>query len=324
MTAPRAHRERRARRPPCRSPYRLTRSTTSTAGRHAAESTNRRSPRTALRAARRRPDRSALAGDRLGGVVLDAANKHTGVVKSGHDCAVVDAAMPPCEDDGTRDRVARSLLENGPLTAAALAERLGAHPGRRPPPPRRAGRRRGRRGPRAARLAAGARPGPAGPGRSALTEAGRDAFDQAYDDLAAERAALPRRGRRPRGGRARSPASGSPSSRPATARLVDAADPDGPRPRRSPARCPPTATPPRSTRRQRPAAGEQLCQHHCPVAHVAAEFPAAVRGRDRGRSPGCSARTSSAWPPSPTATASAPPTSRTPPSTAHQPERSTP
>ena len=33
-----------------------------------------------------------------------------------------------------------------------------------------------------------------------------------------------------------------------------------------------------------PAAGggEQLCQHHCPVAHVAARVPAAVRGRDRG------------------------------------------
>ena len=28
--------------------------------------------------------------------------------------------------------------------------------------------------------------------------------------------------------------------------------------------------------------GEQLCQHHCPVADVAAEFPAALRGRGRG------------------------------------------
>ena len=47
--------------------------------------------------------------------------------------------------------------------------------------------------------------------------------------------------------------------------------------RRWPRRCPPTATPPPQARRPRSAAqaegGEQLCQHHCPVAHVAAEFP---------------------------------------------------
>ena len=39
--------------------------------------------------------------------------------------------------------------------------------------------------------------------------------------------------------------------------------------------------------------------------------PAAVRGRDRGVRPGARHATSSGWPPSPTATASAPPTSRT-------------
>ncbi len=29
----------------------------------------------------------------------------------------------------------------------------------------------------------------------------------------------------------------------------------------------------------------QICQHHCPVGHVAVEFPAALRGRDRGLRP---------------------------------------
>ena len=38
--------------------------------------------------------------------------------------------------------------------------------------------------------------------------------------------------------------------------------------------------------RDLPVVGEQLCQQHCPVSHVAHEFPAAVRGRDRGHRPG--------------------------------------
>ena len=59
-------------------------------------------------------------------------------------------------------------------------------------------------------------------------------------------------------------------------------------------------------------AGEQLCQQHCPVSHVAHEFPSCARPRPR-RSAGSSAGTSSGWPPSPTATASAPPASHRPP-----------
>ena len=57
--------------------------------------------------------------------------------------------------------------------------------------------------------------------------------------------------------------------------------------------------------------GAQLCQHHCPVAHVAEQFPQL-----------CEAETEvfarllgkhvSDWPPSPTATVSAPRTSPAP------------
>lgn len=57
------------------------------------------------------------------------------------------------------------------------------------------------------------------------------------------------------------------------------------------------------------ASGGQLCQHHCPVAHVAAEFPSCARPRRRS-SPVWSAPTCSVWPPSRTATGCAPRTFR--------------
>ena len=67
-------------------------------------------------------------------------------------------------DGRTRDAVARLVLERGPQTAAALAERLGLSPAADPPPSGRAGRRRPARRarPRPVRAprAAVARPGP--------------------------------------------------------------------------------------------------------------------------------------------------------------------
>ena len=106
----------------------------------------------------------------------------------------------------------------------------------------------------------------------ALTEAGRDRFDQQYDDLAVQAlrflaetggdeavrefadrrvAFIEQRLRRRRGGRPR-------------ARR---------RPRRWPGSSPTRGTPP-SVRDAAPVGrGEQLCQQHCPVSHVAHEFP---------------------------------------------------
>jgi predicted ArsR family transcriptional regulator len=177
-----------------------------------------------------------------------------------------DETPIPGHDQPTRERVARSILVNGPSTAAALADRLDLTPAavRRhldqlleegavePREPRSQGHRgRGR----PAKL-------------FALTEAGRDRFDQQYDDLAAQalrflaetggeeavrefatrRAAFIRE--RFERLRVEHPELGSAEilARVFTAEGYAASVRDVP-------------------------IGEQLCQQHCPVAHVAHEFP---------------------------------------------------
>jgi predicted ArsR family transcriptional regulator len=181
---------------------------------------------------------------------------------------VMTGAEGDPEVAGTRDRVARAILENGPSTAASLAERLALTPAavRRhldtlladglivPAVPRLRGQRgRGR------------------PARAfVLTESGRDAFHQAYDDLAASalrflaetggedavasfaarRVAELEDRYRPR------LAAAAPADR--AAALAEALSADG---------YAATARPALGT------GGEQVCQHHCPVAHVAEQFP---------------------------------------------------
>ena len=179
-------------------------------------------------------------------------------------------------DSGTRGRIARLILENGPVTAAGLSARLGltsaavrrhldnleadqlgpqhrsGTPGVRPPwprPPRPPLRVDGRRPQRPVRVR---RP------------RGR-------------RVALPRRpGRAGRSQRFAPPGPGSSANDRAHGRAAVAVDDR------------PEALAEALTRRRlrrrsvpapRPAA--QLCQHHCPVPHVAAAVPAAVRGGDR-------------------------------------------
>jgi predicted ArsR family transcriptional regulator len=169
-------------------------------------------------------------------------------------------------DQSTRQRVARSILVDGPSTAAALAQRLhltaaavrrhldqlldeGAVEAREP----RTQAMRGR-----------GRPAKV----FALTESGRDRFDQQYDDLAVDAlrflretagedavrefatrrmAFIPERFA---GLRAEHPELGSAEilARVFTDEGYAAAVRDVP-------------------------VGEQLCQQHCPVAHVAHEFP---------------------------------------------------
>jgi predicted ArsR family transcriptional regulator len=169
---------------------------------------------------------------------------------------------------GTRDRVARSILENGPSTAAALAERLELTPAavRRhldalfadgaivsTTPRQRGHRGRGR------------------PARAfAITEAGREVFHQAYDDLAAGAlrflaetagaeaiSAFAARRVADLEDRYRDRVNAVPQpDRPAA--LADALSADG------------------YAASARPAPGgigEQVCQHHCPVVHVAEQFP---------------------------------------------------
>ncbi|MEV4436064.1 helix-turn-helix domain-containing protein [Streptomyces sp. NPDC049555] len=175
------------------------------------------------------------------------------------------------EQRGTRNRVARSILDHGPSTAAELAERLELTQA--------AVRRHldtlvaeGIVEPREKRVY-GAR----GRGRPAkvfaLTDCGRDAFDQAYDQLA--RDALQWIAQAAGGGEAGEAAVA------AFARARMAAQAEAYRERVQAA--PPeertealaralTADGYAATARSAPV-GEQLCQHHCPVAHVAEQFP---------------------------------------------------
>ena len=170
-------------------------------------------------------------------------------------------------DASTRHRVAQSVLEHGPSTAAALGERLGLTAA--------AVRRhldvlldRGLLVAREQRVY-----GSRGRGRPAkvfaLTDAGRADFYSAYDDLAI--AAL----------EFLAAEVGSPSVRkfaasrvaPAEARYRESVA--GAEPGRSPAQALAGAlTADGYVASVRPSAlGEQLCQHHCPVAHVAERFP---------------------------------------------------
>jgi predicted ArsR family transcriptional regulator len=178
-----------------------------------------------------------------------------------------ESAVPSVIDDApTRERVARSILENGPSTAAALAERLALTP---------AAVRRHLDSLVGAGALEAREPrsyGARGRGRPAkvfiLTDSGRDTFLQAYDDLAAS--AL--RYLRDSGG----PEAVTQFARRRTAEieerfsaLVGAADPKDRVEALAEAL---TADGYAASVRTTPS-GDQICQHHCPVAHVAAEFP---------------------------------------------------
>jgi predicted ArsR family transcriptional regulator len=184
------------------------------------------------------------------------------------------AASVPSVEARTRDRVARTLLETGPMTAAALAVGLSLTTAavRRHLDALLADGLIEERAPRGR--------APRGRGRPArlfaLTETGRDTFDQAYDDLAA--GAL--RFLAESGGRDAVAAFARQRVGELEARyrpLVDAA-PVGKR-TEALARAltadgyAATAQAAGTAQGAAAAAGEQLCQHHCPVAHVAGEFP---------------------------------------------------
>jgi predicted ArsR family transcriptional regulator len=169
-------------------------------------------------------------------------------------------------DESTRDRVARSILTNGPSSAAVLAERLELTPA--------AVRRHldhlldeGLVESREERVY-----GPRGRGRPAkvfvLTDTGRHAFHQAYDDLAATAmrfiaeaggddavAEFARRRVAEVEERYREQLALAPESKKAQA-LAQALTADG-----------------YAASTAEAGHGAQLCQHHCPVAHVAEQFP---------------------------------------------------
>jgi len=170
------------------------------------------------------------------------------------------------DDAPTRERVARSILENGPSTAAALATRLSLTPA--------AVRRHldhlveeGSLEAREPRVY-----GSRGRGRPAkvfvLTECGRDTFIQAYDDLAASALRFL--------SESAGPEAVAQFARRRTAELetryqglLDAAAPED----RADVLAEALSEDGYAASVRTSPVGDQLCQHHCPVAHVAAEFP---------------------------------------------------
>jgi predicted ArsR family transcriptional regulator len=176
-------------------------------------------------------------------------------------------------EEGTRDAVARAVLERGPQNAAQLAESLGLSPAaiRRHldalvadgllverEPRRAANRGRGR------------------PARTyALTDAGRAAFPHAYDDLAST--AL--RYLRDTGGEQAVAAFAEHRAARLAGELNATVDRRAPLPTRADALAKALSEHgyASTTEAVRDADahvnGVQVCQHHCPVAHVAAEFP---------------------------------------------------
>jgi len=178
----------------------------------------------------------------------------------------MDEHAQPAPDGPTRERVARAILVNGPSTTAALAERLDLTPA--------AVRRHleqlledgivESRQPRLQSVRGRGRPARL----FALTDTGRDSFDQHYDDLAV--AAL----------RFLSETGGDAAVREFARRRVSFVEERftqvvADRPDIEPAEALAVVFTDEgyaASVRSGPV-GEQLCQQHCPVSHVAHEFP---------------------------------------------------
>ena len=183
--------------------------------------------------------------------------------ESGLDAGVTEADQQAA-DASTRSRVARSILQHGPSTANELAQRLGLTPA--------AVRRHltvlasiGQVASREQRVY-----GHRGRGRPAkvftLTDAGRGEFYQAYDQLAIR--ALDHLQEVAGAGAVEQFAAKVAEAVAARFRMIEAEYP-------TPAEALVEALTAEGfvASLQPVASGVQLCQYHCPVAHVAAEFP---------------------------------------------------
>lgn len=169
-------------------------------------------------------------------------------------------------DEPTRERVVRSILENGPSTAAALAERLALTPAavRRHLDHLLSEQAIEAREPRSATSRGRGRPAK----EFVLTDTGRGHFDQQYDDLALQAM------------RFLAETGGEEAVKAFAERRVAFIEKDfaavmAANPGYSPAQALAaifTGEGYSATVRDLPI-GEQLCQQHCPVSHVAHEFP---------------------------------------------------
>jgi predicted ArsR family transcriptional regulator len=214
------------------------------------------------------------AGQPIGGLSHAEELRNNGVVKNVGEAPQEELAAGFRADTSTRDRVARSILDHGPSTVADLARRLGLT---------QAAVRRHLDALVADDLVHardqrvhGAR----GRGRPAkvfaLTDCGRDSFEQSYDKLAAD--AL-RWIARSAGGGAAGEAAVAAFARERVEGLarsyrtaIEAAAPES---RIEALARALTADGYAATARSTPGPrrGEQLCQHHCPVIHVAEQYP---------------------------------------------------
>ena len=169
------------------------------------------------------------------------------------------------DDLSTRDAVARSVLENGPSTAVVLGVRLGLTP---------AGIRRHidllvadgileAREPHQALTRGRGRPSKV----FVMTDSGREKFEHSYDDLAV--AALKFMSAQSGGTlvKAFAQSRADDIERKGTVALAK-------RSNKSEALATFLTEQGYAASIESRPLGEQLCQHHCPIAHVAAEFPA--------------------------------------------------
>ena len=168
------------------------------------------------------------------------------------------------DDLSTRDAVARSVLENGPSTAVVLGERLGLTP---------AGIRRHldllvadgileAREPHQALSRGRGRPSKV----FVMTDSGREKFEHSYDDLAVAALKFMSAQSGEHLVKAFAQTRADDMERKASIALAK-------RSNKTDALATFLTEQGYATTVESRPLGEQLCQHHCPIAHVAAEFP---------------------------------------------------
>ena len=187
--------------------------------------------------------------------------------------SVAAAAVPagvPAEDGRTRDRVSALLLEHGPQSATELAARLGVSP---------AAVRRHLDGLLAAgRVAEREAPGgQRGRGRPArrftLTDTGRSGFPHAYDDLALTALRFVAEHGGPDAVRTVAEQQLAGLAQRCSTAVDIAVEQTGDGVDRAQVLAAALTAEGYAATASAISSGGQLCQHHCPVAHVAAEFP---------------------------------------------------
>lgn len=172
--------------------------------------------------------------------------------------------VTPSEDIRTRDAIARSILENGPSTASTLSQRLALTP---------AGIRRHldllvadgileARDPRVATSRGRGRPSKV----FVMTDAGRAQFEHSYDDLAVAALKFMASQSGDHLVSAFAEHRAEDIERKATPHLAK-------RSKKIDALATFLTEQGYAASVEKRGTGEEICQHHCPIAHVAAEYP---------------------------------------------------